>query len=116
MMNRLAFLLAAAVSVVAGAASAQDLAADRLLAEAVRPAPRTEIRLAQPYADAYAMRQAGIARTSIDRKLAGDDAVTGSLGFLCGLQPGAERSGMAAARGQDPNGRFLGAKVSLAFR
>jgi hypothetical protein len=51
----------------------------------------------------------------VDRTLAGED-LTGALGFLCGIQPGADRNGAAAARGSDPNGRFLGAKLSLAFR
>jgi len=57
----------------------------------------------------------GVARTSLDRKLASDD-VTGSLGFLCGLEPGSGNKGIAAARGYDPSGRFVGAKLRLAFR
>ena len=57
----------------------------------------------------------GVARTSVDHKLASDD-LTGSLGFLCGLEPGAGKDGGAAARGYDPSGRFVGAKLSLAFR
>lgn len=72
--------------------------------------------LARPDAEAYGLKRAGIARTAVDRRFNTAEDLTGSLGFLCGLQPGAERSGAAAARGYDPSGRFLGAKLSLAFR
>ncbi len=70
--------------------------------------------LAPTDAQAYALKRAGIARTSLERRY--DEDLSGALGFICGLQPGAERSGAAAARGYDPNGRFLGAKLSLAFK
>ncbi|WP_304178348.1 hypothetical protein [Phenylobacterium aquaticum] len=103
-----------------GAAAAQAQPTDPRLAldaavMATGPAPQVRLTLAEPYAQAYAMKQAGVARTSVDRRLRSED-VTGSLGFLCGLQPGAERSGAAAANGYDPSGRFLGAKLSFAFR
>ena len=103
----------------AGAAQAQAGPSAQALAEAVRPglAPAPVVRLSMPAkdAEAYAMRRAGIARTAVDRTLSGDD-LTGALGFLCGIQPGADRNGAAAARGYAPNGRFVGAKLSLAFR
>ena len=67
------------------------------------------------YAGAGPARIPGVARTSVDRKLASDDLM-GSLGFLCGLEPGAGKQGAAAARGYDPTGRFVGAKLRLAFR
>jgi hypothetical protein len=74
-------------------------------------APRTPLALS--YAQTVALREAGEARTSVDRRFA-KDGVTGSLGFLCGLQPRLdEHSG--AAYGIDPHGRFLGAKLSRAF-
>ncbi len=57
---------------------------------------------------------AGVARTSVDRRLTSDGLV-GSAGFLCGMQPGASSQGAVAARGFDPQGRFLGAKLSLGF-
>ena len=60
-----------------------------------------------------AMLRAGVARTAVDHRFA--DALTGSLGFLCGLH-GETYQGAAAMRGSDPDGRFLGAKLSLAFR
>jgi hypothetical protein len=90
---------------------------EQALARAVRADAGPEVRLSltPEAAAALALRRAGIARTSVDRRLAGDDLL-GSFGFLCGLQPGAGRSGAAAARGVDPTGRFLGAKLSLAFR
>lgn len=86
-----------------------------------KPAP-TPLALSMPAAD-FAVRYAqtlptrtpGVARTAIDRRIDGDD-VTGSLGFMCGLKPGAEKYGVAAARGWDPAGRFVGARLSVAFR
>lgn len=79
------------------------------------------MRLARPatdfvpaYAHAPPPRIPGVARTAIDRRL--DDDVTSSFGFMCGLKPGAERSGSAAAHGYDPTGRFVGARLSFAFR
>ncbi|MEW5685407.1 MAG: hypothetical protein AB1942_10845 [Pseudomonadota bacterium] len=67
------------------------------------------------YSRAPAERIPGVARTAIDRRLDGED-VTGSLGFMCGLKPGADKFGAAAARGWDPTGRFVGARLSVAFR
>jgi hypothetical protein len=61
-------------------------------------------------AEQEAMRAAGLARTSVDRRL--DDGVTGSLGFLCGIEPGFAGN---AITGSDPHGRFLGAKLSFGF-
>jgi len=115
-------LVFAAALLAAGSARADAGAAD--LFAAVRSpipkaggaeAPAVRIRLPEPYAQAHALKSAGIAKTAIDRRLDGDEDVTGSLGFLCGLQPGARRTGAAAARGVDPSGRFLGAKLSVAF-
>lgn len=73
-----------------------------------------KLHLPQAAADAYALKRAGIARTSVDRRL-GSDQVSGSLGLLCGRQPDAGMSGAAQARGADPDGKFLGGKLSLAF-
>jgi len=105
------------------AANLDSMHAAVLPARAAAPEPgeTPRISLADPHvflapddAQAYAMKRAGIARTSLERRY--DDDLSGAFGFICGLQPGAERSGAAAARGYDPNGRFLGAKLSLAFR
>ncbi len=63
-----------------------------------------------------ALRKAGVARTAIDRRLV-SDRVTGSLGFLCGLHAAVgDDIGAAAMRGSDPQGKFLGAKLSFAFK
>lgn len=115
---------AATIGLVLALASGPALAqapapAHALLAQAVRPdlasAPTVKLTLDPKSVEAHAMKRAGIARTAIDGRLSGDD-LTGYLGFLCGIQPGAERNGAAAARGVDPSGRFVGAKLSLAFR
>ena len=55
------------------------------------------------------------AKTAVDRKFGARDDLTGSLGFLCGRQPEHTEAGGAAAFGSDPHGRFVGAKLSLAF-
>ena len=64
-------------------------------------------------AEAEALRT-GVARTSVDHHLS--DRLTSSIGFLCGLHPSVGHEGAAVMRGDDPQGRFLGAKLSLAFR
>jgi len=119
-----AVLLSAAICVLAGAATAQAAApAADLLAQAVVTAlarsdaaspaldltrPGAASRFASPL-------PAGIARTSVDRRFGDDDAV-GSFGYLCGLNPGQKMTGAASAAGYDPMGKFLGAKLSFAFR
>jgi hypothetical protein len=55
----------------------------------------------------------GVARTSVERRLSGNSVF--GAGFLCGLKPGDESSGARGAYGYDPNGRFVGAKLSFAF-
>jgi opacity protein-like surface antigen len=104
-----ALVLAAALAGLATAAQAQALPAPRPLdLSALRPDQ------AAAYDRSNALRAAGVARTSVDHRFGRDD-VTGSLGFLCGLQPRADKD-VGAAHGYDPNGRFLGAKLSFAFR
>ncbi len=65
-------------------------------------------------AQAEALRRAGVTRTAIDHRFS-HDGVTGSLGFLCGL-PADPAGGVSSVRGFDPQGRFLGAKISFPFR
>ena len=80
------------------------------------PAPLNLALMRSPFAltdEQAALLRAGIARTAVDHHFA--DQLTGSLGFLCGLH-GETYQGAAAMRGVDPQGRFLGAKLSLAFR
>lgn len=106
-MTRL-LLTAAALASLAGAAQAQTSLTSAVFAQ---PAPR--ISIAPEIAQANALRQAGIARTSVDRSFA--NKATASLGFLCGLQPRADAA-IGSAHGFDSQGRFLGAKLSFAFR
>jgi hypothetical protein len=115
-----ALLLSLAIAAGAGGANAQP--ADALVqaiiprsaqAAAQRPEldhtrPRAPPRYASPL-------PAGVARTAIDRRFGDDDAV-GSFGYLCGLNPGQKMTGAAGAAGYDPMGKFLGAKLSFAFR
>ena len=115
-------LIAFAALAAAGIAHAQT-PAEALKAAVLAPrapisrpgidAPNARVTLAAPDAEAYALRSAGIARTSIS---ATDDEITRSLGFLCGIQPGQKPTGAAAARGYDPSGRFLGYKLSIALK
>jgi len=119
-----AALLAVIALALAGAAQAQT--AEALMAAPLRAtatATGVGIDLASPrasfaprYAHTGAPRIPGVARTSVDHRFDDDAGVVGSLGFLCGLEPGAERKGAAAARGYDPTGRFVGAKLKFAFR
>jgi hypothetical protein len=112
----------AAVLAVAGAAQAAT-PAEALNAAVMAPkpavsrpgvdAPNATVRLAAPYAEAYALRTAGIAKTAVSDK---DDDITRSLGFLCGIQPGQKPTGAAAARGYDPSGRFIGYQMSIALK
>ena len=102
-------VLAAALSLTAGAGSA-----DPLRDAAFRTNARPVAAIALP-ASAEPARPAGVARTSIDYRFDGD-GLDGSLGFLCGLQPSAATSGAAAATGVDPHGRFLGVKLHMIFR
>ena len=106
-MTRL-LLTAAALATLTSAAQAQ---AQTSLTSAVFATPR--ISIAPRIAQANVLRQAGIAKTSVDHSFAGK--ATASLGFLCGLQPRADEA-IGSAHGFDSQGRFLGAKFSLSFR
>ena len=110
----------ALVLAAAGAAQAQT-APSALLAASVPAAHSQGFSLMLPVAggavftdaEAEALRT-GVARTSVDGHFS--DRLTSSIGFLCGLHPSVGHEGAAAMRGDDPQGRFLGAKLSLAFR
>ena len=90
--------------------------------EAVAP-PRPAPDLANPLdplaptaIQVRSVESAVFARTSVDHRFSRRQDITGSLGFLCGLQPGHTESGGAGAYGSDPHGRFVGARLSFAFR
>ena len=100
-----------------------DVAASLLPVKAEPAAPRSAPDLADPLdplaptsRQVKTMDSAVFAKTAIDHRFSRRDDVTGSLGFLCGLQPGHNEAGSAAAYGADPHGRFVGAKLSFAFR
>jgi hypothetical protein len=71
-------------------------------------------RLGSRFDAGQALKEAGVAHTSLDRSFAGHGAA--SVGFLCGLQPSDQTSGMGGAFGRDHDGRFLGAQLRFGFR
>ncbi len=86
---------------------------------ATRPAPDLANPLDPLAPTAIQIRSvesAVFARTAVEHRFSRRQDITGSLGFLCGLQPGHTEGGGAGAYGSDPHGRFVGAKLSFAFR
>jgi hypothetical protein len=67
------------------------------------------------FAGAAAPLTPGVAQTAVDHHF-GAGGVTGSAGFLCGRGAGPDNNGAATAYGYDPEGRFVGAKLSIAFK
>jgi hypothetical protein len=103
-----------------GQSSAKGPSPDAIQASA---SPRPTIDLAIPAAGgaiSYVANPATgriiMAPTAVDHRFAGETGLVGSAGFLCGRHPGTDNNGAATALGYDPNGRFLGAKLSFAFR
>lgn len=102
-----------------GVAQAQSapLALSPMPAAAAQPPALdlSRLRRAADFTDAEAQSiRTGVAKTAVDRRIS--EGLSGSLGFLCGLHPSVGDDGASAMRGVDPQGRFLGAKLSLAFR
>lgn len=115
-MSHARLLIALGLALTAGAVHAETAGGVPALSLA-RPAAGQPLDLAAPglpllYSRAPAPLPPGVARTSVERR-ASD--VTGSAGLLCGLQPNADTSGAATARGYDPDGKFIGAKLALRF-
>jgi hypothetical protein len=92
-------------------------------AEPVRPTPKLSLAPAKPlnltapglpvlYSRAPTPLPPGVARTSVEGKAG--DAMLGA-GLLCGLKPNADESGAGRARGYDPDGKFVGAKLAFSF-
>jgi hypothetical protein len=126
-------LIAAAFAAMAGAASAQPLdlhlsaradaavtpiPVSSLVGQPDRPAPDLANPLdplAPTVFQARTLDTEVFAKTAVEHRFASRDDLTGSLGFLCGRQPGHDASGVAAAYGDDPHGRFVGAKFAIAF-
>jgi hypothetical protein len=122
-------LIALAISALAGAVAAQPLDLRLpdpaalavplpIAAQSARPMPDLADPLdplAPTRLQAKTLDSAVFARTAVETRVAGRSDLTGGFGFLCGIQPGHNESGGAAAYGSDPHGRFVGAKFSLAF-
>jgi hypothetical protein len=62
-----------------------------------------------------AARIEGVTRTSVESHFGVRNDAVGEAGFLCGLLPHPDTAGAAAAFGHDPDGRFVGAKLRVAF-
>ncbi len=75
---------------------------------------RSDLSVPVRYANAPVQLPRGIARTSVESRIAGDGPLA-SAGVLCGLKPSADDSGMGTARGYDNDGRFVGAKLAFTF-
>jgi hypothetical protein len=107
--------IAVAIAAIAGAGQAQTLMSAVPKTPAFSQA--RPLDLSVPGALSYARRAPlalprGVARTSVEHQ---SNDLTGSAGLLCGLQPSAQTSGAATARGYDPDGKFVGAKLALRF-
>jgi hypothetical protein len=111
--------LALALGACAGAAQAGPPEALRAAAFAPlqpqAPAPRPDLTPVVRLADAPPARPAGVARTSLDAAFARDRAAA-SVGFLCGLDERRDQAGGMDAFGADPQGRFVGARLTLRLR
>ncbi len=103
-----------AAAVCGGAAHAQAAKAPAIsLVQPARPLDLSAPGLPVLYSRAPTPLPPGIARTSVERKVAGDGVL--SSGVLCGIQPSADTSGASRARGFDPDGKFVGAKMAFRF-
>lgn len=109
----LALIAAFALAGAARAEVAAPAAAPRLSLVPAKPLDLTAPGLPALYSRAPAPLPAGVARTSVEGKVAGD-ALLGA-GLLCGLKPNADDSGAGRARGYDPDGKFVGAKLAFSF-
>ena len=109
----LALIAAFALAGAARAEVAAPAAAPRLSLAPAKPLNLTAPGLPVLYSRAPAPLPPGVARTSVEGKVAGD-ALLGA-GLLCGLKPNADESGAGRARGYDPDGKFVGAKLAFSF-
>lgn len=116
----LSMACAAVFAATVGAAQAQTAPAPPAAAGVGPATPSADLSWLRVPADDRSragedLRAVGIARTSVDHRFAG--RLLGQVGFLCGLHSGVgDDDGAVAMRGADPQGKFLGAKLSLAFK
>ena len=105
-MIRIALATAVVLAATAGAAAAAPVAA-RIDLTIQRPAKPLNLSLATP------ARGPIYPKTAVERRI-GPDGVMGA-GFLCGRDSAADYSGASGAYGDDPHGRFVGARLSRSF-
>ncbi len=105
-------MLLAAPLLMVGAAQAQT-APQPLTPFQNAASPMSAFSASVSLSQANALRAAGFAKTSVEHRFDRSE-VTGSLGFLCGLQPRLDEH-IGAANGYDPHGRFIGAKLTRRF-
>ncbi len=115
-MLRLLTALSLGLTLCAGLAHAEAMRAPidvssrfQLNAVVAKPAPQSLLRYAA------GPRIEGVTKTSVESRFGVSDKTSGEAGFLCGLLPHPDTSGAAAAYGHDPDGRFVGAKLKMAF-
>jgi hypothetical protein len=112
--------LAAAVAMtIAVSAQAQTSSPAPSMSQALRQAlgvSGQSSTLPMSYAGAETPLTPGVGRTAVDHSFGKGGGVTGSAGFLCGRGAGPDNNGAATAYGYDPEGRFVGAKLSIAFK
>jgi hypothetical protein len=84
-------------------------------ADAGAPVTSPGPALSLPYDKAAPIVSPGVAQTAVDHHFSSGGLV-GSAGFLCGLRPSVDNNGASTTTGYDPEGRFVGAKLSYAFR
>ena len=118
----LGFLVVGAVLALASGANSQTSATSAPRDTAVADALRRAVTVSGPHAPISLANQQsspvlveGVAQTAVDHRF-GAGGLVGSAGFLCGLHPGPDNNGAATAYGYDPQGRFVGAKLSIAFK
>jgi hypothetical protein len=115
---RIAVLISLPVALVGGAASAEPAAMSRLvLVPAAKAADAAALNAAvlAPDRQAHDLPQPGVAKTAVDRRFERQGA-TGAIGFLCGRPDSLDERASGQPLGSDPQGRFLGARLSFAFR
>lgn len=115
MSRTVALLAATAVLAFAGAASAAPaISLDRV----ATPVPATGAPLklkARPDFKTSSALVSGVAKTSVERRFGSDEDIAALAGFICGRDSAADYSGAAGAYGDDPHGRFVGAKLTRSF-
>jgi hypothetical protein len=109
---RRAFPILVAFLAVAGAAQAQTL-------KLAPPNPKVDAQalnaaVLAPDRQSHELPRPGVAKTALDRRF--EKGASGAIGFLCGRPDSLDGRAASQPLGSDPEGRFLGARLSFAFR